>query len=204
MKVLAVGYGLETGLETLKQLETLGVSIVFQADARSALESVTDPAPDVAILMCKGPVSKWLFRVRQLAGRMPVALMHDSELSSSDVLRLLGSGVSALLSPGLAAPLVLGACDLIRAGFLVVPSLFGAKRIRELNFRKPALTLREVEVLRLVSQGKSNAEIAAELFIAEVTVRNHLSNIFKKTGFRNRTGAGIAFTLADLLSDREK
>jgi pimeloyl-ACP methyl ester carboxylesterase/DNA-binding CsgD family transcriptional regulator len=51
------------------------------------------------------------------------------------------------------------------------------------------LSAREVEVLRLVAEGKTNREIAEELVISERTVMNHLSHIFIKTGAENRAGA---------------
>ncbi|WP_241010943.1 HD domain-containing phosphohydrolase [Mycobacterium camsae] len=54
------------------------------------------------------------------------------------------------------------------------------------------LTAREVEVLRLVAQGRSNKEIAAELFIAEKTARNHVERIYAKLGVNNRTQASLA------------
>ncbi|HEU0075163.1 MAG TPA: alpha/beta fold hydrolase [Dehalococcoidia bacterium] len=55
--------------------------------------------------------------------------------------------------------------------------------------RGPSLSPREVEVLRLVTQGKTNREIARELVLSERTVINHLSHIFSKTGAENRAGA---------------
>ncbi|MBH0780704.1 HD domain-containing phosphohydrolase [Nocardia bovistercoris] len=54
------------------------------------------------------------------------------------------------------------------------------------------LTDREVEILRLVAQGRSNKEIAAELFIAEKTARNHVERVYTKLGVNNRTQAGLA------------
>jgi DNA-binding CsgD family transcriptional regulator len=51
------------------------------------------------------------------------------------------------------------------------------------------LTERELEVLRLVAQGRSNREIARELFLSEHTVARHLTHIFTKTGVENRAGA---------------
>lgn len=48
------------------------------------------------------------------------------------------------------------------------------------------LTKRETEITRLIRQGKSNAEIAGELFISETTVKKHVSNIFEKTGINRR------------------
>ena len=51
------------------------------------------------------------------------------------------------------------------------------------------LTEREVEVLRLIAQGNSNREVGNELFIAEGTVRRHVSNIYEKIGATNRADA---------------
>jgi DNA-binding CsgD family transcriptional regulator len=66
--------------------------------------------------------------------------------------------------------------------------------VRRLSRRTPAdrpggLTLREVQVLRLVAAGRSNRAIAEELFLAEKTVHRHLSNIFAKLGVGSRTAA---------------
>ena len=54
------------------------------------------------------------------------------------------------------------------------------------------LTTREVEVLRLVARGRSNRQIAAELFIAEKTARNHVERVYTKLGVNNRTQATLA------------
>jgi len=63
------------------------------------------------------------------------------------------------------------------------------------------LSQREVEVLRLIAAGKSNREIAADLFISLNTVANHVRNILNKTGANNRTeAAGFAIRF-DLMSN---
>ena len=51
------------------------------------------------------------------------------------------------------------------------------------------LTRREIEILRLAAEGRSNAEIAASLWVTEQTVKFHLSNIYRKLDVSNRTGA---------------
>ena len=49
------------------------------------------------------------------------------------------------------------------------------------------LTTRELEVVRLIAQGHSNAEIAAELFVSDATVKTHINHIFSKLGARDRS-----------------
>jgi LuxR family transcriptional regulator, transcriptional regulator of spore coat protein len=56
---------------------------------------------------------------------------------------------------------------------------------------KPLLTVREREVFELLVQGKTTKEIAALLFISEITVRNHISNVRKKLGVEGRSKAVV-------------
>jgi len=59
------------------------------------------------------------------------------------------------------------------------------------QFEENNLTPREIEVLMLIADGKNNKEIADELFISEKTVKNHVSNIFRKIDVSDRTQAAI-------------
>jgi DNA-binding CsgD family transcriptional regulator len=69
------------------------------------------------------------------------------------------------------------------------------KTSRELSlvFRLNPLTKREIEVLRYISQGKTNKEIASKLFISEHTVRTHLNRIYKKLGVDSRVEAALYY-----------
>jgi len=68
---------------------------------------------------------------------------------------------------------------------------------------KPALTKRELEVLKLVAQGYRNQRIAEELCISERTVRSHLRNIYDKIGVQSRTEAAL-WAMRQGLSGEEK
>jgi DNA-binding NarL/FixJ family response regulator len=70
-----------------------------------------------------------------------------------------------------------------------VLAAFGAHATRALRAPDPALTPRELEVLRLVGRGLANSEIARELYISEVTVKAHLGHVLTKIGLQDRAAA---------------
>ncbi|WP_141743891.1 response regulator transcription factor [Streptomyces sp. EN23] len=88
------------------------------------------------------------------------------------------------ISPTLVRPLLRGQPS-APAG-AVRPTVVPAQVHRPGRPHDPALTAREYEVVSLVSKGMNNSEIAGALYIAESTVKFHMSNILQKTGFRNR------------------
>ena len=78
----------------------------------------------------------------------------------------------------------------------------GRERVRrEERFEHPDLTRRELEILKLVAEGLSNAELARMLWVTEQTVKFHLSNIYRKLNVSNRTEASRWAQLHDLLPE---
>ena len=76
---------------------------------------------------------------------------------------------------------------------LLRPDATAVRRLLEPDAAPDGLTPREVEVLRLVASGRSNAQIAAELVLSEKTVESHLAHIFTKLGVGSRAAvAGLA------------
>ena len=72
------------------------------------------------------------------------------------------------------------------------PELAPADRASPSTGRRPGLTQREKEVLRLVAEGVTNHEIADRLIIGEATVKRHMDNVFAKLGVSSRTAAATA------------
>lgn len=70
----------------------------------------------------------------------------------------------------------------------------------DVNSKKDPLTQRELEVLKMLTQGASNKEIAEKLFVKEVTVKTHMNNIFKKLKVTSRTQATLLAMQMDLIS----
>ncbi|MGW1293099.1 helix-turn-helix domain-containing protein [Streptomyces sp. NPDC002533] len=88
------------------------------------------------------------------------------------------------ISPTLVRPLLRGQPSAPAGAFR--PTAVPVPSQRPGRAHDPALTAREYEVVSLVSKGMNNSEIAGALYIAESTVKFHMSNILQKTGFRNR------------------
>ena len=140
----------------------------------------------------------YLRKARQLAGRRD--LPHAAALArvgTGLALSEVGDQESAReeLAAGRAALEVLGARTDLAALDASLDASLGADR------RPANLTDREVEVLRLVAAGHSNARIAADLVLSERTVARHLSNIFTKLGVRTRAAA-TAFAYENGLVER--
>ena len=71
------------------------------------------------------------------------------------------------------------------------------------KFKEFSITPREEEIIHLICEGKTNKEIGEQLFITPVTVRDHCSNIYKKTGVRNRTQLSSLFVSSREIADDE-
>jgi DNA-binding NarL/FixJ family response regulator len=107
------------------------------------------------------------------------------DATRDDIRRALeaAAGGQGVLDPAVQARLL----EAARAGVYHRSEEFGAKEPRPPL--PDGLTEREAEVLRLIAQGRSNGEIAKELYVAEATVKTHVNRILAKTGARDRTQA---------------
>jgi DNA-binding NarL/FixJ family response regulator len=141
--------------------------------------------PDVAILDV-GALAK-LAEVRELTGRHPatrlVLLAHDPSIA--ECAQLLAFGASACLGRDTQSRDVLNAIHLASRGLQVIPragSNPGGGSIAGGHL----LTQREAELLPLLQQGRSNAQIAVALQVGVETVRTHARNIYRKLGVSSR------------------
>ncbi len=139
-----------------------------------------------AVLLSRGEAQKALHVLKE-AGTISRELSCPYETAETRVLiglaaRQLGDEATAALE-----------FEAARAAFATLGAAPDVTRVDALLAKEAqlpgGLTAREAEVLRLVAVGKSNREIAAELFISEHTVARHLSNIFRKIGVTSRSAA---------------
>ena len=155
--------------------------------------------PDVTIMdinmpICDGLVATRRIRDLDAAARILVLTVSDAEDALFEAVK---AGASGYILKNSSPNTVIDSVRRVAAGEPVIPGNLAVKIIHELtrpgNAKKPAtvdaLTEREIEVLRQLSTGASNRDIAAALFISENTVRNHVRNILEKLHLHNRVQA---------------
>jgi DNA-binding NarL/FixJ family response regulator len=159
-------------------------------DGASAVHSCQGLRPDVVLMDLKMPGVDGVAataEVTALGSRVVVLTTFDTD---RDILRAIEAGATSYLlkdAPG---------ADLVRAihaaarGESVLAAPVATRLVSAV--RRPTLTDREVEILRLVALGRSNVEISATLQVAPATVKSHLGNLFAKLDVTDRTAAVIA------------
>jgi DNA-binding NarL/FixJ family response regulator len=117
------------------------------------------------------------------AGVSPPIVVVISESERRDARKLIEAGVAGLVLDTEIAETLTATVHAVCSGLLVYP-----RRLRTAAER-PTLTSREKQVLGLVVEGRTNGEIAATLWLAESTIKSHLSSAFGKLGVRSRSEA---------------
>ncbi|MFJ8578314.1 response regulator [Micromonospora sp. NPDC093277] len=171
------------------------------ADGASAVEQARHLRPDVVLADIRMPRVDGLELTRILAGPQAPDPLRIVVVTSFDldeyVHAALRNGACGFLLKRSGPTLLTEAVRAAMAGDALISPQVTVRLLRHLttppapgprNAEPMPLTTREREVARLVAQGRTNAEIAAELFIAAGTVKNHLAGIQQKLGVRNRVG----------------
>ncbi len=175
---------LALGLEALLT-DDPSVSIVAQDIAYDRL-SVVLRAHRPSVLIVEASALRDLAQVRELSVQHPHTrlVLFAEGLSAADSAQLLAFGASACLSRATQARDVRNTIHLASRGLQVTP--LAVHDLSEAPARDPLLTQREGDVLVLLRQGQSNAQIALGLQIGVETVRSHARNIYRKLGVSSR------------------
>lgn len=182
-----------------------GIEVVAEAaDGREAVELALSHRPDVALLDIRMPRMDGLAATAEMRRVAPsTAVVILTTFDEDDyVSRALAGGASGfLLKAGDPRELISGTHAVADGGAYLSPQVArrviarygGGRPSREAAAasRVEELTPREREVLALVGAGLSNAEIARRLFLAEGTVKGHVSALLTRLGARNRVGAAV-------------
>jgi DNA-binding NarL/FixJ family response regulator len=178
------------------------IEVVGEAgDGAEAVEAAERLAPDVILMDVRMPGTDGLEATRRIAARglaTRVLVLTTFDVDEY-VYEAMKAGASGFLLKTAPPRQLAEAVRTVAAGDeILAPSV--TRRLVEQFVRRPPpgtgvparladLTERELEVLRLVARAKSNAEIAAELFVTEATVKSHVNRLLGKLGLRDRTQA---------------
>jgi DNA-binding NarL/FixJ family response regulator len=178
--------GLAAILACQADIEVVGQAI----NGRAAVERFRELGPDVLLVDLRMPEMGGLEVITTLRAEFPKAriIVLTTFGGDEDVYRALEAGAQGYLLKDADTSDLLKAIRAVHMGGRFVPPAV-AQRLVERTIAGPALTQREIEVLKLVAVGKTNKEIASALFITEGTVKTHINNIHDKLEVRDRTEA---------------
>ncbi|MCW2946625.1 MAG: two component transcriptional regulator, LuxR family [Actinoallomurus sp.] len=180
-----------------------GLEVVGSAgDGDDAVRLVHEHLPDVVLMDLRMPRVDGVEATRRIKAAHPAVQIVVLTTYSDDesVFAALQAGARGYLTKDASAEEIARAIDAVREGDaqldpsvqrrLVDALATGVQPSRRRRGDLPdGLTQREAQVLALIAGGRSNAEIARELFISEATVKTHINNLFSKAGVRDRAQA---------------
>jgi len=187
-------------LEAEPEIDVVGEA----ADGAEAVRAARELRPDVVLMDVRMPELDGLEATRRIlaadAGAPRVLMLTTFDLDEY-VYEALRAGASGFLLKDTPPEQLVAAIEVVAAGeALLAPSV--TRRVIEEFVSRPLprpeppdeladLTARELEVLRLVARGLSNAEIAGELYVSETTVKTHVAHVLQKCRLRDRVQAVV-------------
>jgi DNA-binding NarL/FixJ family response regulator len=197
----AVRESLATVLDLEPDITVVGTA----ADGDEAVTAAVAAGADVVLMDLRMPGVDGVAATRRLAGELPSARVvvlttYTDDASVADALR---AGAIGYLTKDAGRQQIALAVRAAASGHAILDPAVQAALLRggpaptrpgpeadDADAEPPdGLTPRELEVLRSLAAGRTNAEIARDLYIAEVTVKSHINHLFTKTGARNRADA---------------
>ncbi|MEM7030815.1 MAG: response regulator transcription factor [Chloroflexota bacterium] len=193
------------GIATLLDLES-GIVVVGQAEnGETAVQLAKTHEPDLILMDIQMPVMDGIEALKLIRGLLPSCkiLMLTTFTNDHYVIQSMRAGACGYLLKDIPSTDLAQAVRLAHAGIYqlapnVAGKLVGNMLAEQTNMPEATVTQldipvtpRELEVLRLLSSGASNKEIAKKLVISEGTVKKHISNILTTLDLRDRTQAAI-------------
>ncbi|MEU6373118.1 response regulator transcription factor [Streptomyces sp. NPDC046909] len=182
------------------------IEVVAEAgDGTEAVDAVRRHAPDVLLLDIRMPVMDGLEAARRVCAQSAckVVMLTTFDLDEY-VYEALYAGASGFLLKDVRRDDLVHAVRVVAAGDSLLAPAVTRRLVADIVRRRreeaaadvtpqrlDVLTAREVETLRMLARGLSNAEIATTLFVSEHTVKTHVSNVLSKLGLRDRVQAVI-------------
>ena len=191
-----------SGLKNL--LEEQGVQIVGEAaNGQTSLRLVAELAPEVVVMDLNMPGLSGVETTRQLATIAPLTrvVVLTISVDDEDVMNAVMAGACGYLLKDSSIQELVAGIQAAAAGESLISPHIATKVLQRLRSQttskdvattiRTELSDREIEVLKLIANGKDNAQIARDLYISPKTVKNHISNILMKLQIENRIQAAV-------------
>ena len=186
-------------------VEALSVSVYERVDDPAVLEDPASPSrdwPGLAIVVGRSGEGRLRRAIAALSSRGRVVIALCGQPGPGDVRALLRVGAAGVVARDDMSHALVPTVIAAASGQVCIPGRHSGATIR------PPLSIREKQVVGLVAMGLTNGEIAGRLFLAESTVKSHLSSAFAKLGVRSRheavelildpaSGMGLGFLSLD-------
>ncbi len=196
-----------TGLQTLLECED-DMEVVGQAaTAQEGLEQISTLLPDVAILDVRLPDGSGIEVCREIRSLYPdiACLMLTSYADDEALFSAIMAGAAGYVLKEVGGSDLVGDIRRVSQGSSLIDANLSKEIFDRLHknqateARLSSLSPQERKVLDLIALGRSNRQIAAEIFLAEKTVKNYVSSLLSKLGMQRRTEAGV---YAAILAER--
>lgn len=177
------------GLRTIISSQPDMTLVAQAANAEEALEAFRKHQPDITLMDLQLPGTNGTDTLISILGESPSARIIMLSMSQGDgeIQRAMRAGAAGYLLKSMPNDQILGVIRAVHAGRKHVPPEVAARLAEHLGDEQ--LTVRELEVLRLIRDGHRNKQIADDLGIAETTVNFHIKNLVDKLGANDRTHA---------------
>jgi DNA-binding NarL/FixJ family response regulator len=166
------------------------MKVVAQASNGSeAVDLYRAHRPDITLMDLRLPKQNGVEAITHIREEFPSAriIVLTTFDGDEDIYRALQAGAKGYLLKGMNADELTDAIRTVHGGKSRIPAVV-AERLAE-RMGGPSLTGRELDVLKRIVGGRSNKEIASDLFISEATVKTHINSILSKLGVNDRTQA---------------
>jgi two-component system NarL family response regulator len=166
------------------------MKVVAQAsDGAEAVDLYRAHRPDITLMDLRLPKQNGVDAITRIREEFPSAriIVLTTFDGDEDIYRALQAGAKGYLLKGMNADELTDAIRTVHGGKSRIPAIV-AERLAE-RMGGPSLTGRELDVLKRIVGGRSNKEIASDLFISEATVKTHINSILSKLGVNDRTQA---------------
>lgn len=171
------------------------IEVIAEASTPDEAVAVAERAnPDVVLMDLQfgagtaGSGAEATRRIRALDAP-PYVLVLTNYDSDADILGAVEAGASGYLLKDAPPHELSAAVRAAAAGESALAPVIATRLLQRMRAPKASLSAREIQVLELVEAGRTNTEIASELFVSETTVKSHLAHIYTKLGATSRTAA---------------